>query len=142
MFIDLESDIVNRLKEKVPSNVRVMTSAELASVTEGNQPTPAVQINYRNYRVVETRPDGIAARIEQQWMLVVAVKNLRQLSGGTEARSDAMELADIVAPGLMGWKAPAAAKPFKITNAPAAANGQGHYYLPLVFTTETNVKAK
>ncbi|MBL4797643.1 MAG: hypothetical protein JKY50_09525 [Oleispira sp.] len=142
MFVDLENDIVARLKEKVPSNVRVMTSAELASVTEGNQPTPAVHVIYRNYRVTENRPDGKAARIEQQWMLVVAVKNLREMTSGSAARSDAMELADIVAPSIMGWQPSAAAKPFKISNAPAAAQGQGHYYLPLVFTTETNVRAK
>lgn len=141
MFVDLENEIVARLKETVPANVRVMTSAELASVTEGNQPTPAVHVIYRNYRVVETRPDGKAARIEQQWMLVVAVKNLRQMISGDAARSDAMELADIVAPSMMGWKAAAATKPFKITNAPAAAQGTGHYYLPLVFVTETSVKA-
>lgn len=139
-FLALESALIERLKARLPAGTHVLTGADLAGVAEGSQPTPAVHVIYQGYRVAEARPDGRAARIEQTWLAVVAVRNVRDARSGEAARNDASLLADGVIDALMGWQPPGTSSPLKITQAPRAGYFAGHLYLPLAFTTENTVK--
>lgn len=142
-FLALEAAIVERLRNRLPADVHVLTRAELAAVAEGNQPVPAVHVIYNGYRVAERRPDGTAARITQTWLVTVAVRNVRTQLTGEAAREDAGELASAVLAALMGWKPTTEGNsaPAQLVEAPAPAYAAGFYYLPLAFELETVVKS-
>ncbi|MCY0966132.1 phage tail terminator protein [Parathalassolituus penaei] len=141
MFDHIETELVARLKSRLPAHVHVLTAADLAGATEASQPVPAVHLVYQNYRVLESRNDGRASRIQQTWLAVIAVRNVRNPRSGSAARSEAVELAAQVAPTLMGFKPDAAAKPLILVNAPQASYSAGHQYLPLAFAVETTLTA-
>lgn len=141
MFTDMEAAIAERLIAALP-DVHVMTAADLASVTEDRQPTPAVHVVYQNYRVAETRPDGKAAVIEQSWLVVAVAKDVSSMRSGKASRLAAGELAEQVLPQLMGWKAPEAAGPLILSTPPNPAYSNGITYLPLAFTVKTAIKIK
>lgn len=135
----LEPELLARLKEQLatlPTKVHVLTAADLADVAEERQLTPAVHLIYQGYRVLQNRSDKRLARIEQTWLAVVAVRNVRTVKTGADARADAGVLASAVLMGLLGWQAPSAAAAMELANAPAARFSGGHQYLPQAFTTE------
>jgi phage gp37-like protein len=139
-LLALESALVERLKARLPAGVHVLSAADLAGVAEGSQPTPAVHVVYQGYRVSESRPDGRAARIEQTWLVVVAVRNVRDARSGGAARADAGDLAESVIAAIMGWQPEGTSSPLKLTTAPRAGYAAGHIYMPLGFACETTVK--
>lgn len=140
-MLHLEPLIVARLRERLPGHVHVLSAADLAGVAEGSQPTPAVHVVYQGYRVIESRPDGRAARLQQTWLAVVAVRNVRDAAAGSAARGDAGQIAESVIAAMMGWKPDAINKPLTLTSAPAAGFRAGHLYLPLAFVAETDVRS-
>lgn len=138
----LEPELLARLKEQLAPlrpAVHVLSAADLEGVAEAQQLTPAVHLIYQGYRVVQHRADKRLARIEQTWLTVVAVRNVRAVKTGTAARTDAGQLAGAVLLGMLGWKAPSAATGFELANAPPARFSGGHLYLPQAFTTELMV---
>jgi hypothetical protein len=140
MFTDMEQAIAERLSEQL-TDVTVMTAADLASVTEDRQPTPAVHVIYQNYNVQEARPDGKAASIQQSWLVVCTAKDVRSIRSGERSRLAAGELAERVLPVLMGWHSAIAAGPLLLTTPPQPAYSNGITYLPLAFTVKTVIKA-
>lgn len=132
-FLDLEQPLVDRLNDQLPSNLRVLTVADLAGVTEGTQPTPAVHVKYDTYRVLETRSDGRAARVEEYWWTVVAVRNVSRMHSGEAARSEARPIVQQIKGALMGWQVDGLADPLFLANAPRAGYRAGFLYLPLAW---------
>lgn len=116
---------------------KVLTAADLAGVSENQQFTPAVHLVYQGYRVVESpRADGTAARIEQDWLCIVATRSQKAIRAGDAARSEAGVLARRVCAAMMGFKPTPASKPLKIASGPNAGYSAGFQYLPLAFTAE------
>lgn len=140
MFTALESALVARLKDALPQ-VHILTAQELGGVDEARQPTPAVHVIYNGYRVLESRPDGRVARVSQQWLAVIAVRNVRSRGTGADARQDGVALAEEVAGVLMGYQPAQAATPLRLVNAPTPGGDNGFLYLPLAFDIETILKA-
>lgn len=138
MFTDIEHAIAERLKAAL-SGVTVMTAADLASVTEDRQPNTALHVVYQNYRVVETRPDGKGAVIEQSWLVVAAARDVRDMRSGSASRLAAGTLAEQALPLLMGWRPPEAAGPLLLATPPKPAYSNGITYLPLAFTVKTTI---
>ena len=135
----LEPQIMARLAEKLADltpKVHVLAAADLAGVTEGTQVTPAVHVVYQNYRVLESRSDGAAARVELTWLTIIATKNVKDTRSGAAARADAGLIAARVAKALMGFKAEAASKPLRLSQGPGAGFSNGFAYLPLAFVAE------
>lgn len=135
----LEAPLMQRLAEQLADTVpkvHVLAAADLAGVTEATQPTPAVHLVYQGYRIVESRSDGGAARIEQTWLVTVATKNVKNTRSGAAARSDAGLIAARVAQALMGFKPGPASKPLRLTQGPDAGFSNGFAYLPLAFVVE------
>jgi hypothetical protein len=129
-----------QLADLVP-RVHVLSSADLAGVTEATQPTPAVHVVYHGYRVTESRSDGRGARLEQTWLATVATRNVRDLRTGGAARLDAGQIAARVASALMGFKPTPASKPLRLVDAPAAGYGDGFAYMPLAFVGELVIES-
>lgn len=145
-LLALQEHLVQRLTDAlagVQPTVHVLAGADLADVAEEKQLVPAVQVLYQGARVAELRSDGRQARLEQTWLAVVAVRNVRNLRAGDAARTQAGELAARVAGALMGWRAPseAAASVLRLATAPAALYRAGFLYVPLAFDVDVRVCA-
>lgn len=140
----LEAPLVERLKSRLPQTgadrVQVLTAAELANITEGQQPSPAVHVVLHGFGAPNNRADGRVASIPQTWLAVVAVRNLRDGKTGSAARADAGRIAATVASALMGWKPDGAAFPLQLAPPPAAGYGAGFMYLPIAVTAEVVVQ--
>lgn len=143
-FLAPEPHIVARLREALDAlqpQVHVLTGADLAAVVEAKQPVPAVHVLWRGFKLLETRSDGAVARLDHTWAVVAAVRNVRTLSSGADARAEAGNLAALAGAALMGWRPPNVAGVFRLADAPAAAHSAaGFFYLPLAFKVETVFK--
>lgn len=135
----LEPHLVRRLKERLQHlrpSVHVLAATDLAGMNEAGQPVPAVHLVYQGYRVLEVRTDKRKARIEQTWLAVAAVQNVKGLQTGSAARADAGLLGAEVLLAFAGWQPPGAASALALSNAPAARFSGGYQYLPQAFTVE------
>jgi hypothetical protein len=144
-FFELGPLLVARLEQRLAGLLplpKVLTAADLAGVQENQQFTPAVHLVYQDYGVAESRSDGTAARVTQDWLAVVATRNQRGLRSGEQARSDAGQIAMRVCAALMGFKPTPACKPMQLINAPGAGYSAGFQYLPLAFKAEITINTK
>lgn len=139
MFTDIEQSLVSVLKTALP-DMHVLTANDLKDVDEANQPTPAVHVIYNGYRVIQNGPNGTVARVVQNWLTVIAVKNLRDRKRGSAARTDAVALAGKIAGALMGEKLPEAAGPLILATAPAPGASDGFLYVPIAWAAEVVLK--
>lgn len=128
--------MVERLRTQLPKEVHVLTAADLAGVAEGSQPTPAVHVVFGASSIKRVNPDGRSALVEQTWYTVIAVRNVRGVRSGIDARIDASTLADQVLATLMGSKMPPADQPLMLTTPPAPGYSAGFLYLPLAWKAE------
>ncbi len=143
-FLEPEGHIVARLKEALAGlqpAVHVLTAAELAGVKESAQHTPAVHVVWSGFRVLESRGDGKAARLDHTWLVVAAVRNVQGTRSGAAARAEAGDLAARAGAALMGFRPPNVAGPMRLTSAPPAGFSGGFMYLPLAFLAESVFKA-
>jgi len=140
MLALVEQELVTRLEKRLPKDVRVLTADDLAGLTEERVPTPSVHVIYRGFKVAENRPDGTAARINENW-LVVAVVSATRRGGRSDANESATELFDQIAPALMGWRPPSANGPLKLATPPPPAKTNHCLYLPSAFDVETTLHA-
>lgn len=139
-FLEPELHIVARLKAALADlrpQVHVLTAADLAQVREDAQPTPAVHVLWSGFRPLESREDGAAARLDHTWLIVSAVKNVRTVRTGQDARSQAGELMARAGEALMGYRPPNTVGPMRLTSGPTAGFSGGFMYLPLAFLVET-----
>lgn len=141
-FLALETLLIARLAAQLADlmpKVKVMSSSDLAGISEDQQVTPAVQLVYRGYRVVETNHSNNSARIEQTWLAVVATRNAKSLRTGDAARAEAGVITRRVLHALMGHRLEGTSKPLRLADAPEAGYSAGYQYLPLAFVAELTV---
>lgn len=124
----LEPLLKATLRAALDARVHVLSAAELSGVAEAAQPTPAVHVLYRGFRV---RASGISTmEIEQSWLTVVAVRNARDPITAEGARIDAGPLAMDVIGALLGREYDDCG-PLAPFDPPAPGFSAGHLYLPL-----------
>jgi len=137
-MLALEAIIIERLRAQGLAGVTVATLRSLAANLEDLQrkplPTPALLVAFGGGRVVQSRPDGRALRLAQDWVVACVVRNLANAAPG--AAEDAGELADQALEALMGWQPPGASAPLTLTDLPPLEFGSGYLWLPLTFSTE------
>ncbi len=136
-FLEPEPHIVARLKAMLPG-VHVLTAADLNATKEEAQPVPAVHVVWNGFRVLDTRSDGRVSRLDHEWLIVSAVRNVRGLKSGADARGEAGELSARAGAAVMGFRPPNVNGPMRLAPAPGAGYSQaGYLYLPLAFLVET-----
>lgn len=144
-FLEPEPHIVARLKEALAGlkpAVHVLTARDLSQVKEENQPTPAIHVVWNGFKVLEARADGAAARLDHTWLVVAAVRNVRTLKSGEDARTAAGDLAARAGAALMGYRPPNVAGPMRLAPAPGSGiSPAGFMYLPLAFLVESVFKS-
>ncbi len=138
-MLDLEAAISERLAtELAGQGIHLYTTDTLAGVEERSQQTPAVHIMFEGYSVEDTlRSDARAARVRQEWAIVIATRNAANTDTGQAARQDAGRIALAVAKALMGFKPPQAAGPLTLTGSASTTHNAGFVYLPLRFSIAT-----
>lgn len=143
-LLALESVLLERLRVALAGQtppVHVLSQDDVEGAAQEKQLVPAVHVIYSHYKVLESRSDGRAARIEQTWLAVVATRNVLNLAAANAARRQAGLLGGLVLQALMGWRAPGTATPWRLVDGPGAAFGKGFGVLPLAFAAEMTVPA-
>ena len=138
-FLNMEGSLKACLIEKfagMTPKVHVLSTKDLAGVTEATQLTPAVHLVYDAYKITERRSDGSAVKLAQTWLAVVTTRNMKDLASGAAARSDAGAIAFRVAAAFMGFRPEGACSAMQLDDGPRAANSAGFQYLPLAFSVE------
>ena len=136
-FLAPEPHIVARIKDLLPG-VHVLTAADLNATKEESQPVPAVHVIWNGFRVKESRVDGRVSSLDHEWLVVSAVRNVRGLKSGTDARQEAGELAARAGAAVMGFRPPNVAGPMRLAPSPGAGySPAGYLYLPLAFLVES-----
>jgi hypothetical protein len=135
-LLALEPILKARLSERLPSAVKILSAPDLDAVGAGSQPTPAVYVVYSGGAVTESRPDGRAVRIAQDWLILVAVRHVSQSDAGASARAEAGDLADQVIAALMSWQPAGTSAPLRLSGLPNPGFVDGYQWVPLTFSTE------
>lgn len=136
-YLAIEGALIERLKAEVPDFDAVLGMADLASMQESGQPTPAAHIIYDG----DTLPSGVNAsagkgamqKVVQRWLVVVAVNNVRDTRGGTDTRADAGVLISQTLKALSGWQPLPGSRELVRVNAPKPGFNAGFGYFPLAF---------
>ncbi len=131
----MEALLIERLKTEVPDFLAVLGMADLASMQEAGQPAPAAHVIYQGDSIPggDSRAgNGAAQVVAQTWLVVVAVRNVRDTKGGAAAREDAGPLISKTLAALSGWAAPGF-RPLRRVNAPRPGFNAGYGYFPLAF---------
>lgn len=139
-FTALQAHILERLRTRLPAigsegGVHILSAAELGAA-DGTHPVPAAIVLYSDYSVAESDGHAKRVRIEQTWLVVVAVRQSGQIKSGAPAVAQAGQIVSAVIDALHGAVLPGATKPLALANAPAPSFEAGYYYLPLAFVTE------
>jgi hypothetical protein len=144
-IVAVESAIVARLVERLkvvapaalaPGQVReVYTQAEYTSVPEANLVTPSVAVVYTGYTPGPKAANSIQ-EIQFGWLVVVNVRNARNVASGQGVRDDASPLVETTLEALLGFRPIPKFKPLQLEPAPGAAlTDAGFGYFPLAFST-------
>lgn len=142
-WLGLEPRILARLQAVLPPEVKVLSAADLAGVVENSQATPAVQIYYDGYRLIDEQANGGVQMVEQTWLAVVVVRNAAGQRDGKATRQSASTLCNDVFKALLGHRLGAPYTALKLANAPRAAWSKGGFgYIPLGFTSRLSVRGE
>ena len=128
----LEPLLIARIKAAVPGFRAVLGMADLASMQEAGQTTPAAHVIYQG----DAYPPGAGSStrlVEQTWLVVVAVRNVRDTVGGSAAREEAGVLISQVLTALSGWRCAPEEKPLTLVTPPRPGFNAGYAYFPLAF---------
>lgn len=140
-FLGLEPLITARLTDTVrPMGVHILATADVAGAQEASLPKPSVRTVYAGHRIVRDAgtplPPGWA-QVEQTWLVVPAVRNVRDIKGAAPARSDVSPILDAVLDALDGWRPGSGYQALQSVTPPVGpATVDGCVYVPLAFTTK------
>lgn len=141
MWLDFETRLIDRLKTTLDSRIAVLSARDLVGVKDALQAAPAVQVYGGSYTPLEDASTGRVAVLQQEWMVVVVVRNSATQATGSAARADAGPICDAVLTSLLGWPATDAAdRRLRLARGPMPAWTPGGFgYYPLAFTRKITV---
>lgn len=134
-----EAQIVARLEERMPEEVKVLTAPDLEGVVASRQHAPAVHVVYRGYSVAEENPGF--AKLTLTWFTVVCVRNVRNVRQGGATRHEAGELLSQVMAALQRWR-PEGGKPMRLVNAVPPGYLDGFGYFPIGWETTHTIRSE
>lgn len=139
-FLAAEPLIIQRLKDKVQCALRVDGAPELAAVQEESQVTPAIYVIYYGYLPGRENGQQGVREIELRWIVVVCVRNLRDVKTGGGVREDAGPLIYDTMTALMGWRPDNHHTPLELEASPPPRIKPGFGYFPMVFKTKRTLR--
>lgn len=126
--------IVARLKAQIPELCNnVFSSGDLEGVTEDQQIVPAVHVVYNGDRI----SDSQGMKCEQEWYVIVVVRNTNAMAESESVQLDAGTLALKVIKALRGWSPTDEREHSVLKRVTGVRPGfhAGFGYFPLCFTT-------
>lgn len=137
-FLDLESLVINRLKEETTIKY-VMGISDMQTIeSEKKQFTPAIYVIYEDYAIHDEETfDNKNVGVMQLWSVILAVKNVKDTLAGGSSREDASSLIDQILKALKGWT-PDESRYFELALANPlykASHKKGTSYFPFCFKT-------
>ncbi|QXL84095.1 hypothetical protein [Comamonas sp. NLF-1-9] len=138
-FSRLEAAIVDLLKAAVAGltpAVQVLTAADLASVKEAAQYTPALHVISDGF-TPQSEADPRLLRLAHRFYVIAAVRNVATQKSGRAARRDAGPLLARAMAALLGEKLPGTTRPLAAMRAPGGEYRAGFFYLPSAWQAET-----
>lgn len=135
-LLDAGPLIEARLNALCPSaQGNVFSTADLASVKEAQQVTPALHVVLHSYQPVEN--DGAGDnRWREIWLVIAVVKNVRQGTGAKAVRDTAPPLLSEVVAALDGWRCPGTVGLVRAVPPPQPMITSGFGYFPLAFSND------
>lgn len=139
-YLALESLIVDRLmKETTMPDRHVLTAPDIEQVEEEQQTTPAYHVIYAGDRAPSAGGTAAASRaqvVEQLWLVVVAVRNVRDVRRGKAARELAGPWVTELINALQGWQPGQDYNELRRDlSAPPAAYQKGFFYVPTLWAS-------
>jgi len=91
-YLSAEFLIIERLENTI-SGIKILSTAELASVSDRSQITPAIHVIYAGDKV-ESEGGQMRSHIfiRQKWLVVLAVRDIRDIRNGATKNSMAGEI--------------------------------------------------
>lgn len=136
-YLGIEPLIVTYWQAAVPALAdRVFAIGEAENVEKFRQFTPGGLVYYDGYSIASKSDKGKANALDQLWVLVVQVRNVRDARSGAPARVDAGELISDTIDAFVGWQPDAGYREFQL--APSNYKPSylpGYAYFPLTFST-------
>lgn len=108
---------------------------DLVDVQEQAQATPAVYAIYVGDRMGES--EGDAQEVWQRWLVVLAVRSVSDMLGGTGLLTEAGLLLPRIRASLIGWKVLRGTKPLRCITSPPVITTEDFAYYPLLFELGT-----
>jgi len=129
---------IDRIKAQVPALKAVLAAWDLAMVEERSQVTPAAFVIYDGEDPVEQSSTGKHVLEDQRFIVVLSVRNARDVLGGTGARDSALALRASINLALAGWAPSPQHRPFqRDKGAPRPHYTTGFAYLSTAYTTRS-----
>ena len=128
-------ELIKAAVEGISPKVHVMNAADLASVQEAAQHTPAIHLIYGGYRVAEGQLNRW--RLVHTWLVVAADRNVAVIRSGQAARRSAGSLLALVTARLASAAVEGASTPLQLVTPPSARYQNGFQYIPSAFEVET-----
>jgi hypothetical protein len=132
-MLELEPLIRQRLIDAVPALAGVHSAVSLGVEGVGGKKLPAAFVVSDGHKVLEVTAQGKTARLASRWLVVVAVRNVQQVSQGEAARADAADLVKDCLKALMGWQPAPGYQSLQPVTPPAPEYDVGLLLYPLAF---------
>ena len=137
-FLDAEALLIAHLTAALGEKVRFVGSmADMQTIEEQSQRTPAVYVVYDGYTPGQTTTESRVAEIKQRWLVIVAVRNVSGVHTGAAAREDAGEVLAHLFPALQAYRPSAGHSRLTLVPPPPAVYRAGFAYIPTAW--ETNI---
>lgn len=135
-FLSAEALLVAHIKASLGDMVRfVGTMADMQTLEEQSQRTPAVYVVFDGYTPGQVTPENRAVQLKQRWLVIVTVRNVSSAHTGAAAREDAGEVLMHLFPALQAYKPSAQHSRFELAAPPPAVYREGFAYIPTAWET-------
>ena len=139
-YLAAEKLIMQKLSASI-TEVKILSTAELASVSERSQVTPAIHVIYAGDKIDD---EGGQMRsyvfIRQRWLTVLAIRNIRNITDGSTINSTAGELLLQIHNILSGFKLSDDHSFLRREPGPTPQYSNNFAYFPLMFSTKIELQ--
>lgn len=132
-YFSAQTLIINRLMEEVPGLRAVRGARDMAEVAAHRGNAPAAYVLYDGQEPYLAA--GLEAVVNQRWLVVAAVHNLRDNGNGEGERNEAGALMIYFSRALIGWSPDAEHGPMTLAKAAGPQFSGGFGFYPLAFTS-------
>ncbi len=139
-YFAAESLILQRLQTLADDFRLITTGRSLKEIQEHPAPTPALYLIYDGQKSIIGA--GKQQAIDQQWLVVIAVRSARDRISGAHERLEAGPLLIKICETLIGWQPDTEYGPLGLGSAPGPLHGDGMGYYPALFYTRMVLKGQ